>query len=91
MVKAGMPGLIWTWTSTARASIPSKATVVTRANMPTPPVWRALTLVQPRASSQEQFVNINWALRSGAVSLCMRSAPEHDASHAGDSDHAALR
>ena len=46
MVKAGMPGLIWTCTSTARASMPSNATVVTRANMPTPPVWRELTVAK---------------------------------------------
>jgi hypothetical protein len=37
MVKAGMPGPIWIWTSTPRASIPSKATVVTRANIAEPP------------------------------------------------------
>jgi hypothetical protein len=49
MVKAGMPGLIWTWTSTARASMPSKATVVTRANMPTTPVWRGRTVAKQAA------------------------------------------
>lgn len=32
-----MPELICTWTSTARASMPSNATVVTRANMSEPP------------------------------------------------------
>jgi len=37
MVKAGSPGPIWICTSTARASIPSKATVVTRANIAEPP------------------------------------------------------
>ena len=37
MVKPGSPGPIWICTSTARASIPSKATVVTRANIPEPP------------------------------------------------------
>ena len=35
--EAGEPGPIWICTSTARASIPSKATVVTRANIPEPP------------------------------------------------------
>src|SRR6201995_3581377 len=34
--KAGRPGETWTCTSTARASIPSKATVETRATMPDP-------------------------------------------------------
>ena len=37
MVKPGRPGPIWIYTSTARASIPSKATVVTRANIAEPP------------------------------------------------------
>src|SRR5437868_2664734 len=36
MAKAGSPGTIWTCTSTARASIPSKATVETRWTMPLP-------------------------------------------------------
>src|SRR5262249_20508145 len=35
-LKAGRPGATWTCTSTARASIPSKATVVTRETMPAP-------------------------------------------------------
>jgi hypothetical protein len=30
MGKAGRPGATWTWTSTARASMPSTATVLTR-------------------------------------------------------------
>ena len=33
MVKAASPGPVWICASTARASMPSKATVVTRANI----------------------------------------------------------
>ena len=36
IVKAGNPGATWTCTSTARASIPSKATVVTCWTIATP-------------------------------------------------------
>ena len=46
MVKAGSPGPIWTCTSTARASIPSKATVVTRANIAKTPVPSSVTLAK---------------------------------------------
>ena len=47
MAKAGSPGPIWTCTSTARASMPSKATVVTRANMAQrPPFPAAFTLTE---------------------------------------------
>src|ERR1700738_4269268 len=35
-LNAGSPGATWTWTSTARASMPSNATVATRWTMPTP-------------------------------------------------------
>ena len=36
MVKATVPGAICTWTSTGRASTPSKATVETRATISAP-------------------------------------------------------
>jgi len=35
-LNAGSPGATWTWTSTARASMPSNATVATRWTMPAP-------------------------------------------------------
>ena len=38
MVKAGMPGATWTWTSTGRTSMPSNATVETRWTMSAPAV-----------------------------------------------------
>ncbi len=42
MVKAGIPGPICTCTSIGRASMPSKATVVTRANIAEAPVQAQL-------------------------------------------------
>ena len=36
MLKTTLPGAIWTWTSTGRASIPSKATVATRTTIARP-------------------------------------------------------
>src|ERR1700686_2913554 len=38
MAKCSRPGATWTCTSTARASMPSNATVVTRWTMPLPPL-----------------------------------------------------
>src|ERR1700728_3201312 len=38
MVKAGMPGATWTWTSTGRTSMPSNETVETRWTMSAPVV-----------------------------------------------------
>ena len=36
-MKATPPGVTWTWTSTARASMPSNATVATRVTISTTP------------------------------------------------------
>ena len=62
MVKCGMPGPIWTCTSIGRASMPSKATVVTRANIAEAPVQAQLYSLRFHSSQvalgcQEQYRN----------------------------------
>src|SRR5262245_44758877 len=62
MAKAGRPGTICTCTSTARASIPSKATVETRWTMPLP---AAIQGSGKKSVGQEHYGNKKWGRPMG--------------------------
>ena len=69
--KAGSPGETWTCTSTARASIPSKATVETRVNHACP----SLSSIEgsgTRRKKQEHYGNIDGVATTSAGSALAR-------------------
>src|SRR6516225_9981239 len=66
-LNAGSPGATWTWTSTARASTPSNATVATRCTMPAP----ALPDDVSAWTGKEQYGN------RLSPAFCLDPVPDH--------------